>query len=776
MTMKKIAVLGAGVMGAGIAAQAANAGVEVLLLDIVPQKTGGDAADRNALAKGAIEKLKKSNPAALMHPSAARKIEPGNLEDDLDKLKDCDWVIEVVLEKLEVKRDLYARIAPHLKAGAAVSSNTSTLPLQVLLEGLPAAFRQCFLITHFFNPPRYMRLLELVTGPDTDPALVQAVADFADRQLGKSVVVCHDTPGFIANRIGTYWLHAAVTQALSMDVGVEEADAVLGRPAGVPNTGVFGLLDLVGLDVIPHVLGSLMTALPKSDAFQALGPVPELLPKMIAAGLTGRKGKGGFYRLNEQKRKEALRLDSMTYHAARRPKVAAAKIGKRGGLRAVLEHGSREGKYAWAVLSGTLAYAAGLVGEVADDIETIDRAMRLGYNWKYGPFELIDRLGPAWFAARLKAEGRAVPALLAKVGAGKFYRVRAGKLEQFGLDGAYHAVTRPAGVLLLQDIKRAGARLFGNWSASVWDVGDGVACLEFHSKMNALDPLILWALRKALRTLPVHGFKGLVIYNEADNFSIGANLFLVQLAGRLGLWPLVRWFIGLGQRVYTEMKFSPLPVVVAPAGLALGGGCECVLHGTAVVAHAETYIGLVEAGVGIIPGWGGCKELLGRAGQSPLVKKGPMPPVMKAFEAIAMAAVAKSAAEARDLLMLRDGDGIVMNRDRLLAEAKRKVLALAAAKQPREAYRYMLPGPSGAAALGLGVHDFLKKGVATPHDAVVAGHLAQVLTGGATDLTETLDEEDILKLERTHILALAKSRGTKARIAHMLKTGKPLRN
>ncbi|HEX2859086.1 MAG TPA: 3-hydroxyacyl-CoA dehydrogenase NAD-binding domain-containing protein [Alphaproteobacteria bacterium] len=768
---KRIAVIGAGVMGAGIAAQAANAGVEVLLLDIVPKE-----GDRNALAKGAIEKLKKSNPAALMLPAFAARITPGNLEDDLKALKECDWIIEVVIEKLEVKKALFAKIAKYRRDDAIVSSNTSTLPLAVLTEGLKEDFKQHFLITHFFNPPRYLRLLEVVKGPETLPEVVEKVSDFADRQLGKTVVPCHDTPGFIANRIGTYWLHAAIGAALEMGVGVEEADAVLGKPAGVPNTGVFGLLDLVGLDVIPHVLGSLMTALPKSDDFHKLGPVPDLLPKMIAEGNTGRKGKGGFYRLNANKEKEVLRLKDAAYVPVRRPKVEAAKAGKKGGLRAVFEHDSLEGKYAWRVMSGLLAYTAEIGAEMADSIEQIDAAMRLGYNWKYGPFELLDKVGPAWFAARLKAEGRPVPALIEKVGAGKFYRVREGRLEYFAFNGAYKMVLRPTGVLLLEDIKRASKPLFGNWSSSVWDLGDGVACVEYHSKMNAFDPLMLWSIRKAIRTLPGKGFKAMVLYNEADNYSVGANLFLVQLAGKLGLWPLVRWFVGLGQDVLREMKFSSFPTVAAPAGLALGGACETLLHARAIVAHAETYTGLVEVGVGIIPGWGGCTEMVLRALNSRQTKKGPMPAVVNAFEKIATAQVAKSAFEAREMLILREDDEIIMNRDRLLFNAKKKALLLAKTSPAPAPQMLALPGPSGATALELGLQEFVKKGLATPHDVVVGRGLAKILTGGATDHTVQVSEDAMRKLEREVIIDLAKTGGTKARIAHILKTGKPLRN
>lgn len=771
-TITRVAVIGAGVMGAGIAAQVANAGVPVLLLDIVP----AGAKDRNVVAKGAIEKLKKANPAALMHPKNAALITPGNTDDDLKKLADCDWIIEAVIERLDVKQALYKKIAKVRHADAVVSSNTSTLPLEVLLKGMPDDFRKHFMVAHFFNPPRYMRLLEVVAGKDTLSRVVTRVSDFADRQLGKSVVRCNDTPGFIANRIGTYWLHAAVVHALQHGVEVEEADAVLSRPAGVPKTGVFGLLDLVGLDLMPHILDSLRGALPEGDMFLKLGPAPTLLSKMIADGFTGRKGKGGFYRLTEKKDKQVMNLARGEYVPVRKPKVLAAVAAKKNGLRALVEHDSAEGRYAWDVLRGTLSYAAHLVGEIAADIELIDRAMCLGYNWKYGPFELIDKLGADWFAAKLKAEGLAVPKILTAARGKTMYRVHNGKLQFLKLDGHYANVVRADGVLLLEDVKRASKRIFGNGSASVWDVGDKVACVEFHSKMNSFNPFVLAVLRRAVRELPGRGYKAMVIYNEGSHFSVGANILMLLVTSTLRLWPAVRWILRQGQDTFTALKYAPFPVIGAPSGMALGGGCEVLLHCHGIEAHAESYIGLVEAGVGIIPGWGGCKEMLGRAATSPNRKGGVMPPVVQTFETIAMAKVSKSAAEARDLLILRKDDGIVMNRDRVLASAKARALAMVKGFKPPKPYTYTLPGPSGFAALKLALHDFAMKGAATPHDVVVGTALARALTGADTDMTEELHEGDMLALERDGLVGLAKTAGTRARISHMLHRGKPLRN
>ncbi|MBT5107695.1 MAG: 3-hydroxyacyl-CoA dehydrogenase/enoyl-CoA hydratase family protein [Rhodospirillaceae bacterium] len=772
--IRQAAVIGAGVMGAGIAAQIANAGTPVHLLDIVPD--GAD--DREVIAKGAIANLLKANPAPLMHKRNASLITPGNTEDHLDRLKDCDWIIEAVIENPAIKRDLYGRIAAVRKEQAVLSSNTSTIPLDVLTEGMDDTMRRHFLVTHFFNPPRYMRLLELVTGPDTLGDVTSAIRDFADKSLGKSVVDCKDTPGFIANRIGTFWLQCAVVEAIDGKVDVETADAAIGRPVGIPNTGVFGLLDLVGLDLMPHVLASMEGALPAGDAFHDVHREPELIKRLIADGYTGRKGKGGFYRLNPSdgnKTKQALDLQTGDYYDARRPKPDSVKAARKGGPRALMEHSDPAGRYAWAVMSKTLAYAAWLIPEIADEPAAVDEAMRLGYNWKFGPFELIDKLGPAWFAAKLRAEGQPVPAFLDRVGEGTFYRVQDGVLHQFSETQGYIPVTRAKGVLMLADVKRRAKPVASNRSASLWDIGDGVACLEFHSKMNSLNPFTLSMINKSIDIVQ-RDYKALVIYNEGSQFSVGANVGLLLIPAFLHAWFLVGPLVAMGQKAYKRLKFAPFPVVSAPSGLALGGGCEVLLHSDAVQANAETYTGLVEGGVGLVPGWGGCKEMLMRWTANPRRKQGPMPAVIKVFETIAMAVVATSAAEARDHLFLRDGDGISMNRDRLLADAKARALELADGYAPPEPRDIQLPGPTARVAMELAVAGFRKQGKATPHDVTVAHALADVLSGGDTDMTETVSEDDLLALERKAFVKLIRTPLTLARVKHMLKTGKPLRN
>ncbi len=777
--IRKVGVLGAGVMGAGIAAHVANAGVPVVLLDIVPP--GDDrATDRDALAKGAIEKLLKAKPAAFMSERRAKLVTPGNLEDHLNLLADCDWIIEAVLERLDVKQKVYRAIDGVRKKGSIVSSNTSTMPLAKLLDGLPASFAADFLITHFFNPPRYMRLLELVAGPATRPDAVATVRAFADVQLGKSVVDCKDTPGFIANRVGTYWIESATRAAMDLGLTVEEADAIAGRPFGFPKTGVFGLMDLVGIDLGPHVAASMLASLAKDDPYRDMHQESPLIQKMIATGYTGRKGKGGFYRLDTEggkKEKQAIDLATGEYRPSVKASLASLEASKKGGPRALLEHPDKGGRFAWRMLSQTLVYALGRLPEIADEIFAVDEAMRTGFGWGMGPFELLDKVGPAWFASRLAAEGIAVPPLLARVGDRTFYRVENGKLEQLGLDGNYRPVKRPEGVLLLADVKRASKPVAKNSSASLWDLGDGVLCLEFHTKMNSLDEGVLRMIEKSQTIIDGAKYKALVISNDGENFSVGANLGLAIFAANIALWPAIEMSVAQGQETFQRMKEAPFPVVGAPAGMALGGGCEINLHCSAIQAHAETYMGLVEVGVGVIPGWGGCKELLTRWQTSPEAPKGPMPAVAKAFETISMAKVSTSADEARELLFLRPSDGVTMNRDRLLADAKAKALALlAAGYQPPAPVELALPGPSGKVALDMAVAGFRASGAATPHDVVVSGHLATVLTGGDADPTAPIPATELSRLEREAFLALVRTPATLARIETMLETGKPLRN
>ena len=771
--MERTAVIGSGVMGAGIAAHLANGGVQVDLLDIVPE----GAKDRDILSRGAIARLHKTKPAPLMHTDFAERIQPGNLEDHLERVAKADWIVEAVVEDLKIKQKVFKQLEKVRKDGSFISSNTSTIPRAQLTKGMGQRFERDFLITHFFNPPRYLRLLEIVPSPVMELERLNAFRDFTDRRLGKGVVICNDTPGFIGNRIGVYWMQCAINAAIELGLTVEEADAVMGRPIGVPKTAVFGLLDLVGLDLVPHIAESMLATLPENDDYRRVvaeaeeNGIAAIIAGMIEAGYTGRKGKGGFYRLNRdggKKVKEARDLTTGDYAPANRRVALESPKAAKQGLRALVEYPDKGGEYAWKVLSQTLAYTASLIPEIAGSISDVDKAMRLGYGWKRGPFEMLDTFGVEWFCERLSADGLAVPPLLAH--GSPLYEHK----TQLMVDGSYIAVPRAEDTLHVTDLRKASEPLASNASASIWDAGDGIALLEFHSKMNSIDPLTLEMVAEAVELVEMGDFVGLVIGNDGEHFSAGANIGLALFVANVGAWEESDKMIRGGQLAFMTLKHSSFPVVGASSGLAIGGGCEVLLACDAIQAHAETYTGLVEVGVGLVPAWGGCKEMLRRWAE--VGPHGPMAPVTRIFENVGTAKVATSAFEARDMQILREGDGITMNRERVLADAKARCLEMVASYEPPEIATHRLAGPSGRAGLQMAVADLLRSGKATPHDGVVAGELAIVLTGGETDPTKELDDSDILDLEREAILKLMKTTPTLERIEHMLNTGKPLRN
>lgn len=771
MRIKKVAVIGAGVMGAGIAAHISNAGVAVYLLDVVP-KSGADN-NRNVIADTAVKKLLAASPAAFMHKKNARLISTGNIEDDLALLTQVDWVIEAVVENLASKQKLYRQLEKICPPQTLISSNTSTIPLRQLMEGFAVEFQRRFIITHFFNPPRYMRLLELVSSPHTDQELFDSVKLFADIQLGKGCVECKDTSGFIANRIGIYWLQCSLLEAFKQKMQVEQVDVVMSALLGIPKTGIFGLLDLIGLDLIPHIMES-MRQLPKDDAFYAIDQTPELFTQMIADGYIGRKGKGGFYRLNTsngKRVKESINLSSGEYSKSERPHLACLKVIEQQGLLAFLSLDDKNSQYAWTVIAKTMLYVGSLVPEVSDDIAAIDEAMCLGYNWQQGPFALLDKIGVSWFVKKAEQQGLAVPKL---INAAAFYKKNSAALECRTLAGGYQKLKRATGVLLLADSKLQKPVVLTNKSASLWDVGDGVACFEIHSKMNTFDRDILDLLRASL-DLVERDFKALVIHNEADNFSAGANLMLLTSAIDKANWKGVEDLVKQGQQAFMAVKYAPFPVVAAPTGLAIGGGCEILLHCDAIQAHAELYTGLVEVGVGLVPAWGGCKEYISRCLRLKKVG-GPIPPVVKAFETIATATVSKSASEAKAALFLAPTDGITMNKNRLLADAKAKALALSETYSVPPAMEYKLPRKTAQVLLNMAVKGLRMVGKVSDYDVRVASSLATVLSGGSGDMLSPLSEQDLLDLECQVFTELAQQEGTLARLNHMLKTGKPLRN
>lgn len=790
-----VAVLGSGVMGSGIAALLANAGCTVHLLDIVPE----GAQDRSILAKSAIDKQLKAKPASgFTHPRNVKRVTAGNLEDNADVLGQCDWIIEVVLEDIAVKQKVYHTIDQHRKAGSLVSSNTSTLPLRVLIDGMPESFARDFCITHFFNPPRFLPLLEVTGGTTCDPRHIKRVSQFADVALGKGVVLCKDTPGFLANRIGVFWMMSGLAEALKLGITVEEADALMGRPLGIPKTALFGLFDLIGIDLMPMIAKAMLATLPKDDRFRTIYAQPELVKTMIAEGYTGRKGKGGFYKIDTRdgaKVKMAKNLQTGDYAVAKTPQLASVEAAK-GGLAALVTHNDIGGQFAKAVLVQTLHYAASLVPEISDDILNIDEAMRLGFAWKYGPFELIDRLstkkqaGSDWLIDACTEADLDVPELLKAAKGKTFYKQEGATRYYLTLDGEYKALVTPDDKYMLADVARGQKPLLKNGSAQLWDMGDGIACLQLTTKMNTIDDGVLDMMQRSVAYVGEHA-KGLVIATDAEQFSLGANLGFLMYLANLADWKTISKVIKAGQDAVMALKFAPFPVVAALNGMALGGGCETALHCDAIQAHIESYPGLVEVGVGLIPGWGGCKEMLlrhqqlaqrvahdVRAGRKPtaLMPQGPMPVISQSFEKIMLAKVGGSAQEAQDMLILNDKSRITMNRKRVLPDAKALCLELAkdySAPQPQEIF---LAGESAKTALLMAIDGFKAQGKATPHDCTIGEHLAIVLSGGDVQPGQGLTEQEVLDLEHEMFMQLIRTKPTHARIQHMLDTNKPLRN
>ena len=767
--VKRAAVIGAGTMGSGIASHLANAGVQVVLLDVVPE----GAEDRNAVAKRALERARRATPPAFVHEDRAALIETGNVEDHLHRVAEADWIAEAVVERLDVKQALYRRLDALRKPGSMVSSNTSTIPLAMLTEGMPESFKRDFCITHFFNPVRYMRLLEVVAGPSTRPELIEALSRFGDERLGKGVVHCRDTPGFLGNRVGVYAIQTGISEAYALGLCVEEADGVMGRPMGFPKTGIFALYDLIGLDLMLDVVKSLVGALPPGDEFHRVASGVPLITDLVARGYTGNKGRGGFYREREEQGgrvREAVDLDTGAYRPLRR--FDASKFEGQG-LRALVERPDRLGRFAWGVLSRTLSYAASLVPEVSPDPTRIDEAMRLGFNWTKGPFEMIDELGARRFRARLEEEGRAVPDLLFVAGDAPLYRNGRNGPQYFGVDGAFHALPRVPGVLRLSNLTRGATPLTGNEAASLWDIGDGVACVEFHTKANALVPASMDLLREAA-ALAARRCRALLVHTDAPHFSMGVNLAFILEAAKEERWGAIDQMLVEFQDTCTALRDAPLPVVAAPAGMALGGGFEVVMHCDAVQANVNCTLGLVETLVGLVPGGGGCKELL-RRWTSPS-DADPVAGAVRVFEFIGMGKTASSPAQALPMRFLRERDRSTMNRDRLLAEAKSFALALSDGYVPPGAPALRAVGEPGRQAMLELLERLRAKGIATSHDEVVGKELANVLCGGDRATGEVLDETEVHALEREAFVRLARTGATRARIEHLLATGRPLRN
>jgi len=797
-------------MGARIAAHFANAGVPSYLFDIVPPDA--DGAARNKIAAAGLDAAKKSKPPAFMEASLARLVTVGNFEDDIKKLADVDWIIEAVVENLDIKRALLKKVEAVRKPGTIITTNTSGLPVGKIAEGFSDDFRRVWFGTHFFNPPRYMRLLEIIPTQEADRAAIDAISHFCDVRLGKGVVIAKDTPNFIGNRIGTFSVLNVMRLMQEMGLSIEEVDALTGQAVGWPKSATFRTIDLVGLDILGHVVGN-MTAKVHDERSDLR--LPEFFGKMLEHKWLGDKTKGGFYKKakggagNEDERL-ALDWKTLEYYPRQKPKFPALDMAKNieetgARLRTLLgldgsgpQKNDKAGAFLWAALSDLWTYSANRVPEISDSVVEIDRAMRLGFNWELGPFELWDEAGVESTVARMKKEGKPVSANVERLlasGQKSWYiddrTSPAGrKYWEVGTE-SWESVQVPAGVWSVTVAKKSNGVVKKNSGASLVDLGDGVACIEFHSKMNSLGGDIIGLILQTLKPGgPGDGFDAFVITNDATNFSVGANLMLLLMSVQEEEWDEVDLAIRQFQGMTQAIKFSPKPVVSAPFGLCLGGGTEISLHAAGRQPHAELYTGLVEVGVGLLPGGGGCKEMLLRAVDSAAASRGKvsgealagsvelMEAMKKAFEAIATAKVAASAHEARGLGFLSDSDRISMNRERVLSDAKARALELARAgfEPPVPRTDIPAPGESLLAALKMGVHLMRQGDFITDYEVKLGGKIAEVLCGGNLTPGTPVSEQYILDLEREGFKSLCGEKKTQERIQFTLKTGKTLRN
>ena len=804
LPIQKAVVLGAGTMGARIAAHFANAGLPCILLDIVPPELKPDApvSERNRFARNGVEAAKKSRPAAFFSAALADKISIGNFEDDLARCAEADWIIEVVAENLEIKRKLLSRVAQFRKPGAIVTTNTSGLPVHLIAEGLPDEFQQHWAGTHFFNPPRYLKLVEIIPGPKTSPAVIETLSDFCDRRLGKGVVVAKDTPNFIANRIGTFSVLNALRLMKELDMTVEEVDACTGPAVGWPKSATFRTTDIVGLDVLAHVVKNIHETAPNDESRERY-KVPPLVAEMIQRGWLGDKTGQGFYKkLKGEGEKEILTLDvnTLEYRPRQKAKFASIEGGKaiddtRERLRALVgpilagQKGDKAQQFLWSGLSETCLYAARRIPEISDNVADMDRAMRWGFGWELGPFEMVDALGLNAFSAQVQKEGRAIPALIEKAlssGRKGFYESARGETTVFDLAAGTRKVEDAPGILVLKNLKDAGREVERNAGASLIDLGDGVVCCEFHAKMNAIGADLISMIHKGLKRLETD-FDAMVIANQAANFSVGANLMLVLVGAQEQEWDDLHLAVKQFQNVNLAVKYAKKPVVAAPQGMALGGGCEISLHAARIHSAAEAYVGLVEAGVGLIPGGGGSKEMLIRAnehaaGGEDLDLFHALKPI---FETVAMAKVGTSAEECRELGYFRREDRYSMNTQRLVADAKETALSLvrsgwkpaaASWQEGAQTTQIKVLGEQFLAGAKLAIHMLVRGGYASEYDAVVARKLAYILAGGPLSSPQVVSEQYILDLEREAFVSLLGEKRTQERIAFTLKTGKPLRN
>jgi 3-hydroxyacyl-CoA dehydrogenase len=784
--IRRVAVLGAGVMGSGIAAHVANAGLPVLLLDIVPPglPEGASKSARDKFAQGAVQNMLKARPAPFFHPGHAALVSTGNLDDDLDRVADHDLIIEAIIERLDIKRALFDRLEAIVQGDAIIASNTSGLRIADMIEGRSERFRKNFLVTHFFNPPRYMKLLELVAGPDTDPAVMERAARFGKEVLGKGIVVAKDSPNFVANRIGAHAMMASIHLMLENELAPEDLDAITGEPMGHPKSATFRTGDLVGLDTLVHVVDNCHAVLTQ-DEDREVFTTPGYVRTMIERKQLGDKTRGGFYRKNQDGSIDTLDPYTGEYRTRggdaeirNTCKAIAKEEDARERVRKLVATQGVVGEVAWKALSRSLAYAARRVGEISDDIEAIDNGMKWGYSWELGPFETWDALGFRATLERMQESGIELPASIVAMHESGVERFYDGDRIYSLIEGEYLPRKQDPREVTLQILRRGEAPVLKNKGAEAWDLGDGVLGVTFKTKANSIDPDTIQMLHDSV-DLAEREFRGVLLVNQGDHFCVGANLFLVVMAAQQKKWDDIRQLVKSYQSATQRMKYAQVPFVAVPYGMTLGGGLELCLGCDAVQAAAETYAGLVEVGVGLIPGGAGTLNLLWRALESVPegVEYDSYAFVTQVFKNIAMAEVATSAGMARQKGYFRHTDGVSFDRARQLHEARQRVIGLAeSGYHPPVPRTYRLPGESGIATLKMMVGTLVAGGYASEHDAKVAGKLAEVLCGGVAGAARQVTEEDILELEAEAFVSLCGEPKSQERMQHMLMKNKPLRN
>ena len=801
MNITKAAVLGAGTMGAGIAAHLANAGIPTLLLDVAPSELTAEEQSKgltlespevkNRIVQALFEASKKLKPAPFMLADNAKLISLGNFTDDMPKLRDCDLVIEAVVENLEIKHKVFADVEKNRKPGAIVATNTSGIPIRSIAEPFSDDFKSHFVGVHFFNPPRYMKLVELIPTEWTNGEMACMASGFLNQRLGKGVVPAKDRPNFIANRVGTFGMMATVHEMLTMGFTPTEIDQMTGKAIGHASSATFRTSDLVGLDVLVHVNRNLYPAIPEDEDREAF-QIPDVIEQMLEKKLLGDKTGGGFYKKSKDAggNRVILELDLKTFEykpqqKTKFPSIESAKaiedLPKR--VKTLVWGDDRVGEFLWKTSSRISRYAANRIPEIADTIVEVDNALKWGFGWEIGVFEAWDAIGVRESVERMRKEGQAIPANVEKMlesGAETFYKTENGQKSFYDLvGGEYKLVPEQPGVIILKSLKERVGVIKANPGASLIDLGDGVACLEFHSKMNSIGGDTVQMMNFAIDEVEKN-FVGLVVGNQGGNFSAGANLMMLLLAAQEEEWDDINLMVASLQKAIMRLRYSAKPVVTAPYGLTLGGGCEMAMHGNRVRAAAETYIGQVEVGVGLIPAGCGTKEMTMRAmdAAAKVPDADPLAFLKKTFELLGMGKVATSAQEARSWGFLRESDSISMNGDRLIADAKQEVLNLAASGyvQPVQRTDILALGESAQAAMKLALHMMLRGGYISEHDALIGKKLANIMSGGSLNHVSQVSEQYLIDLEREAFLSLCGERKTQERIAAMLKTGKPLRN